>query len=49
MHFYYSEAQLEIALKKFMGLQRSGKYKNDLVTEILQKEKFWQAEPYHQK
>ena len=47
--FYYSEAQHEVALKKFMELQRSDKYKDDLVTEILPDARFWQAEPYHQK
>lgn len=47
--FYYSEKQHDIALKKFMTLQRSGRYKDDLVTEILPSMKFWPAEPHHQK
>ena len=47
--FYYSEAQHEIALKKFMDLQRSDKYGDDLVTEIIPDLKFWVAEKYHQK
>ena len=47
--FYYSEAQHEVALKKFMDLQRSERYKDDLATEILPDSKFWMAESYHQK
>ncbi len=47
--FYYSEAQHEIALSKFMELQRGDKYKDDLVTEIIPRMKFWPAEPHHQK
>ncbi len=47
--FYYNEAQHEVALKKFMGLQRSERYKEDLVTEIIPNQKFWPAEAYHQK
>ena len=47
--FYFDEKQHEVAMQKFMQLQRSGKYGDDLVTEIIPAMKFWPAEEYHQK
>lgn len=46
--FYHSEEQRKIALKVFGEVDRSGKWKRALVTEIVPAAEFYPAEDYHQ-
>lgn len=47
--FYHSELQRQLAESTRDELDKSGKYKNPVVTEIVPAAKFWSAEEYHQK
>lgn len=47
--FYHTEEQRKIAQKSREDLEKSGKYKSKIVTEIVPAKKFWPAEEYHQK
>lgn len=46
--FYTDEAQKQMAVEKIMELNRSGKYKNLIVTEVVPAKTFYPAEEYHQ-
>lgn len=46
--FYHSEAQKKAALKSKEELDKSGKFKKPIVTEITEFKKFYSAEEYHQ-
>ena len=46
--FYNSEKQKEIALRSKAEMQKSGKFKDNIVTQIVPLDKFYQAEDYHQ-
>ena len=47
--FYYTDEQKNTALKSKEKLEKSGKYKKPVVTEIVKAPKFYKAEEYHQK
>ena len=46
--FYHNHEQKVAAIKSKEKLDKSGKYKNPIATEITQATKFYQAEDYHQ-
>ncbi|WP_020400078.1 peptide-methionine (S)-S-oxide reductase MsrA [Kordiimonas gwangyangensis] len=46
--FYEDEGQKEVAEAKKAALQASGRFKRDIVTEIVPVQTFWAAEEYHQ-
>lgn len=46
--FYHSDAQRDAALASKDRLEKSGKYRNPIVTEIAAATTFWPAEEYHQ-
>ena len=46
--FYHNDEQRKIAELSKDKIQRSGKYKKDIVTLILKAEEFYPAEEYHQ-
>lgn len=46
--FYEDEDQKEVAEAKKAALQASGRFKRDIVTEIVPVQTFWAAEEYHQ-
>ena len=46
--FYLNEAQKQAAVNKIMELNRSGRYKSPIVTEISAAKTFYPAEEYHQ-
>lgn len=46
--YYFSEEQKTAALKSKEALEKLGKYKNKIVTQILPATDFWRAEEYHQ-
>lgn len=46
--FYNSPAEKKMAEAYMMELGRSGKYNNDIVTELQPLTRFWEAEGYHQ-
>lgn len=47
--FFHSEKQKELAEKSKKALEKSGKYKNKIVTKIVAAKEFFAAEEYHQK
>ena len=47
--FYHNEEQKNTALEIKEKLDKSGKYRNPIVTEIVPAGKFYRAEEYHQK
>ena len=47
--FYHDEKQKEIAENSKRSLEKSGKYDNPIVTEIVPAPTFYKAEEYHQK
>jgi len=47
--FYYDEKQKAVAMALKERLEKSGKYRKPLVTEIKPAQDFWPAEEYHQK
>ncbi|MBN1622446.1 MAG: bifunctional methionine sulfoxide reductase B/A protein [Endomicrobiales bacterium] len=46
--FYHNEEQRKAAEKSKSELQKSGKYKRPIVTQIIKAGKFYKAEDYHQ-
>jgi peptide methionine sulfoxide reductase msrA/msrB len=46
--FYHNEEQRKIAERTKQSLEKSGKLKKPVVTEIIKFEKFYPAEDYHQ-
>jgi peptide-methionine (S)-S-oxide reductase len=46
--FYHSEEQRAAAEASKAALERSGRYKTPVVTEIVPAATFWRAEDYHQ-
>jgi peptide-methionine (S)-S-oxide reductase len=47
--FYHTAEQETAARVSKEQLQRSGRYKKDIVTEIKPAAQFWRAEEYHQR
>jgi peptide-methionine (S)-S-oxide reductase len=47
--FYHNDEQKEIAEKSKQTIDKSGKYGNPIVTEIIPTPTFYDAEEYHQK
>lgn len=47
--FYHNDEQRKLAEKSKEDLDKSGKYKDKIVTEIVPLTKFYKAEEYHQK
>ncbi len=47
--FYHNEKQKKAALKSKEELEKSGKYKKMIVTEVVPAKEFYLAEEYHQK
>ena len=47
--FFQDEDQAALSKASKDKLQESGRYKNDVVTEIVSAQKFYRAEEYHQK
>ena len=47
--FYHDEKQKAAAISSKEKLEKSGKYKNPIVTEIVPAPKFYKAEEYHQR
>ena len=46
--FYHNEGQRKEALKSMEKLDNSGKYEDNIITEILPLANFYEAEKYHQ-
>ena len=46
--FYIDEKQKQIALRSKANIEKSKRFKNPIVTEIVQASVFWEAEEYHQ-
>ena len=47
--FYHNLRQKETALRSLKELEKSGKYKDKLVTQLVKASTFYRAEEYHQK
>ena len=47
--FYHNDKQKELADKSKEGVEKSGRWKNPIVTQIVPAQTFWKAEDYHQK
>jgi peptide-methionine (S)-S-oxide reductase len=47
--FFHSPAQREIAFASKEALEKSGRYRKPVVTEITPAQTFWRAEDYHQR
>ncbi len=47
--FFQDEDQAALSKTSKDNLQASGKYENDIVTEVVPAEHFYRAEEYHQK
>ena len=47
--FYHNEEQKEKAEKSKQEIEKSGRWKNPIVTQIVPAMTFWKAEEYHQK
>lgn len=47
--FFHSKAQEKAATASKEALEKSGKWKGGIVTQIVPAGKFWEAEEYHQK
>ncbi len=47
--FYKDEGQLKIAENIIKELNQSGKFKNEIVTDVVPAEDFFKAEEYHQR
>lgn len=47
--FYHSEDQRKVAEAVKAKVEKSGKWKKPIVTEIVSAQEFWPAEEYHQK
>ena len=47
--FYFDEKQRETAIKSKESLDKSGKFRKKIVTEIVKAPEFYRAEEYHQK
>ena len=47
--FYYSESQRQLAEESKKALEKSGRFKGKIVTEIVPASEFYPAEEYHQK
>jgi peptide-methionine (S)-S-oxide reductase len=47
--FYHNEKQRKLAMASKEKIQRSGKFQNEIVTEIIAAPIFYRAEEYHQR
>jgi len=47
--FFYNAKQRKLAIESKEDLEKSGKYREKIVTEIVPATKFWRAEEHHQK
>ncbi|MCB0278953.1 MAG: peptide-methionine (S)-S-oxide reductase MsrA [Calditrichaeota bacterium] len=47
--FYHSDAQREVAEKSKSAMDKSGRFKKPIVTEISKTSTFYKAEEYHQR
>jgi peptide-methionine (S)-S-oxide reductase len=47
--FYHTIEQKKKALESKNAIQKSGIYKNNIVTKVEPSQKFWKAEEYHQR
>jgi peptide-methionine (S)-S-oxide reductase len=47
--FYHTAAQAKAAALSKKALQQSGRFRGDIVTEIVAAKDYWRAEEYHQR
>lgn len=47
--FYHNDEQKKLAKKSKEALEKSGRWKNPIITQIEPAQTFWKAEEYHQK